>query len=304
MMQTGRQFAGGVETPHAGAVVSYLRGRRSDLPPFVVLPELMGRGGGNLPNGQAGGFLGQGPRSVRPDGRSFAAEFQSPGSAASARHRPGTRRAPASPPRDRRRDARDSVRGERRRPAVGRELPGRVSIDDQPPGTRGLRPGAENDGDARTLRDESLRPVLPARAADLIEAGVRFVTINTFLTVFDEITWDIHGSKPFTSIEGMRDIVAPMYDQAYSALDRRPVQRGLLDERSSPAWPSLAGRRRSTRRAVAIIGRSASPSVLPAAESKAARSSERAIRLVEFPTIVLPFQRRSLRPSCTASAWM
>ena len=59
MMQTGRQFSGGIETPHAGAVVSYLRGRRSDLPPFVVLPELMGRGGGNLPNGQAGGFLGK-----------------------------------------------------------------------------------------------------------------------------------------------------------------------------------------------------------------------------------------------------
>ena len=52
---------------------------------------------------------------------------------------------------------------------------------------------------------------------------------NTFLTVFDEITWDIHGSKPFTSIEGMRDIVAPMYDQAYSALIEDLSQRGLLD---------------------------------------------------------------------------
>ena len=55
MMQTGRQFQGGVNTPHAGAVASYLQGRRTDLPPFVVLPERMGRGGGNLPNGQAGG---------------------------------------------------------------------------------------------------------------------------------------------------------------------------------------------------------------------------------------------------------
>ena len=63
-------------------------------------------------------------------------------------------------------------------------------------------------------------------ARRLIEAGVRFVTINTFLTVFDEITWDIHGSKPFTSIEGMRDIVAPMYDQAYSALLEDLHQRG------------------------------------------------------------------------------
>jgi hypothetical protein len=58
MMQTGRQFQGGVNTPHAGSVLSFLRGRRSDLPSFVVLPETMGRGGGNLPNGQAGGFLG------------------------------------------------------------------------------------------------------------------------------------------------------------------------------------------------------------------------------------------------------
>src|SRR5258707_10302574 len=66
-------------------------------------------------------------------------------------------------------------------------------------------------------------------ARRLIEAGVRFVTINTFITVFDEITWDIHGSKPFTSIAGMKDIVAPMYDQGYSALLEHLFQRGLLD---------------------------------------------------------------------------
>ena len=67
-------------------------------------------------------------------------------------------------------------------------------------------------------------------ARRLIEAGVRFVTVNTFLTVFDEITWDIHGSKPFTSIEGMKDIVAPMYDQAYARADRRPVPTaGMLE---------------------------------------------------------------------------
>ncbi|MGL4463567.1 MAG: DUF1501 domain-containing protein, partial [Planctomycetia bacterium] len=66
-------------------------------------------------------------------------------------------------------------------------------------------------------------------ARRLIEAGVRFVTVNTFLTVFGEITWDIHGSAPFTSIEGMRDIVAPMYDQGYSALLEDLVDRNLLE---------------------------------------------------------------------------
>jgi hypothetical protein len=67
-------------------------------------------------------------------------------------------------------------------------------------------------------------------ARRLIEGGVRFVTINTFLTVFDEITWDIHGSKPFTSIEGMKNIVAPLYDTAYSALIEDLAQRGMLDK--------------------------------------------------------------------------
>lgn len=67
-------------------------------------------------------------------------------------------------------------------------------------------------------------------ARRLVEAGVRFVTINTFLTVFNEVTWDIHGTAPFTSIEGMKDIVAPMYDQAYSALLEDLVQRGLLGD--------------------------------------------------------------------------
>ena len=59
VMQTGRVFTGGVNTPHVGSVVSALMGRKSDLPSFVVLPQTMGRGGGNLPNGQAGGFLGK-----------------------------------------------------------------------------------------------------------------------------------------------------------------------------------------------------------------------------------------------------
>src|SRR6188768_3391162 len=66
-------------------------------------------------------------------------------------------------------------------------------------------------------------------ARRLVERGVRFVTVNTFITVFNEITWDIHGSKPFTSIEGMRDLVAPMYDQGYSALLEDLAQRGMLE---------------------------------------------------------------------------
>ena len=58
---------------------------------------------------------------------------------------------------------------------------------------------------------------------------MRFVTINTFVTVFDQISWDIHGASPFSTIEDMRRVVAPMYDQAYSALIEDLDARGLLE---------------------------------------------------------------------------
>src|SRR5439155_25676357 len=66
-------------------------------------------------------------------------------------------------------------------------------------------------------------------ARRLIERGVRFVTVNMHQTVFDEITWDIHGSKPFTDIAEMSRLVAPNFDRAYSALLEDLKERGMLD---------------------------------------------------------------------------
>jgi hypothetical protein len=63
----------------------------------------------------------------------------------------------------------------------------------------------------------------------MIEAGVRFVTVNMFETVFDEITWDIHGSKPFSPISCYRDLVGPMFDNAYSSLLEDLQDRRMLD---------------------------------------------------------------------------
>src|SRR5687767_2046911 len=59
MMQTGRLFTGGINTPHAGCALEFLRGRRNELPAHVILPEPMGPTGGNLPHGQDAGFLGK-----------------------------------------------------------------------------------------------------------------------------------------------------------------------------------------------------------------------------------------------------
>jgi hypothetical protein len=227
MMQTGRQFAGGVNSPHAGAVMSYLRGRKTDLPPFVVLPETMGRGGGNLPNGQAGGFLGKAhdPFALMAD--PSKPEFQVPD---------------LLPPDDigtarlnRRRRMRDVVD----QTVKNFEATENAQLLDQNFQAAFRLMTSTQARDAFDLSKEPKKVrerygmtrfgqcCLLARR--LIEAGVRFVTINTFLTVFDEITWDIHGSKPFTSIEGMKNIVAPLYDRGYSALIEDLDQRGLLD---------------------------------------------------------------------------
>jgi hypothetical protein len=226
MMQTGRNFTGGVNTPHAGAVTSYLRGRKSDLPPFVVLPETMGRGGGNLPNGQAGGFLGKAydPFALMAD--PSQPDFKVPD---------------LLPP-----DEIGTVRLERRR-RMREIVDEAVKTFEASENAALLNDNFEaafrmmTSTQARDAFDLTKEPVKVRErygmnrfgqccllARKLIENGVRFITINTFLTVFDEITWDIHGSKPFTSIAGMRDIVCPMYDQAYTALIEDLSDRGLL----------------------------------------------------------------------------
>ncbi|HBI45719.1 MAG TPA: DUF1501 domain-containing protein, partial [Planctomycetales bacterium] len=59
MMQTGRLFTGGVEHPHEGCVLGYLKGGRGEMPAHVLLPKPIGRTGGNLPHGQSAGYLGK-----------------------------------------------------------------------------------------------------------------------------------------------------------------------------------------------------------------------------------------------------
>lgn len=228
MLQTGRRFTGGIQTPHAGAVTSFLAGRKTDLPPFVVLPELMGRGGGNLPNGQAGGFLGKAhdPFALMadPSRKDFKVpDLLPPDQIGAARM-------------DRRRQMRDlveeAVRG-------FEQVEDARLLDDHFHAAFRLMTSEQ----ARSAFDLSKEPQKVRErygmnrfgqccllARRLVENGVRFITINTFLTVFGETTWDIHGSKPFTSIDGMKNVVCPLYDQAYSALIEDLYDRGMLDD--------------------------------------------------------------------------
>ncbi|HZL87262.1 MAG TPA: DUF1501 domain-containing protein [Pirellulaceae bacterium] len=226
MLQTGRLFTGGLNTPHIGCALAYLRGRKSDLPPHVILPEAMGPTGGNLPHGQDAGFLGKAYDPFVLNTDPSQENFKVPD---------------LLPPKDF-----GDARLDRRR-RLRQIVEDKVQEFDASPAAKLMDANFEaayrmmTSPQARAAFDLSKEPkelrekygltrfgqcCLLARR--LIEAGVRFVTVNTFLTVFNEITWDIHGSKPFTSIEGMRDIVAPMYDQAYAALIEDLSDRGLL----------------------------------------------------------------------------
>ena len=193
----------------------------------MVLPELMGRGGGNLPNGQAGGFLGKAHDPFALNADPSKPNFQVPDL--------------LPPPEigkvrlDRRRRLRQIVDQTIKdfeatenaklldqnfhaafRMMTSREAREAFDLSREPLHVR-ERYGMDRFGQCCLL------------ARRLIEAGVRFVTINTFLTVFDGVSWDIHGSKPFASIEQMKTIVCPMYDRAYSALIEDLAQRGMLD---------------------------------------------------------------------------
>ena len=226
MMQTGRLFTGGVNTPHVGCAMQFLKGSRNELPSHIILPQAMGPTGGNMPHGQDAGFLGKAHDPFILNSDPSKPDFKVPD---------------LLPPREigearleRRKKLREVVDG-----AVKNfESSEAAALMDSnfASAFKLMTSKAARDAFDLTKEPQAVRDrygmtrfgqsCLLARR--LVEAGVRFVTINTFITVFDEITWDVHGSKPFTSITGMKDIVCPMYDQGYSALIEDLDKRGML----------------------------------------------------------------------------
>lgn len=227
MMQTGRLFQGGLKHPHMGSVLGKLRGPRGDVPPHVLLPRPIGNTGGNMPHGQDAGFLGKAHDPFVLNADPSEPNFQVPD---------------MLPP-----DYISSLRVDRRRKwrdmidsAVKRfeEVPDARLLDTTFHQAYTLMSSEK----ARAAFDLSLESGDTHRrygnnrfgksclmAKRLIEAGVRFVTVNMFETVFDEITWDIHGSSPFSPIECYSDLVGPMFDNAFTSLIEDLSRTGLLD---------------------------------------------------------------------------
>jgi hypothetical protein len=55
-------------------------------------------------------------------------------------------------------------------------------------------------------------------ARQLLESGVRCVTVNMFDTVFERPTWDCHGTAPFSNLDDYARRLLPEFDHAVSTL--------------------------------------------------------------------------------------
>ncbi len=226
MMQTGRLFTGGVEHPHEGCVLGYLKGGRGEMPAHVLLPKPIGRTGGNLPHGQTAGYLGKRydpfVLNADPNDKNFTVpDLLPPDYISSVRAA-------------RRQKMRAAVEGELAAfedQAQAKQMDDNFSLAYRLMSSAKAREAFALDKEPTSVRDRYGRTRFGQSsllARRLIERGVRFVTVNMFETVFDEITWDIHGSKPFSDITEMSNLVAPSFDQAYSALLEDLSDRGML----------------------------------------------------------------------------
>jgi uncharacterized protein (DUF1501 family) len=227
MMQTGRLFTGGIEHPHIGCVVSYERGQRGEVPAHVLLPRPIGRTGGNLPHGHTAGYLGK-----QYDPFILNADPNDPQFKVPDLLPPDYISAVRAERRQKLRDAVDGAMASFEKSAQAKQLDDNFNLAYRLMSSPQAREAFALDKETEKVRDRYGRTRFGQScllARRLIERGVRFVTVNMFETVFDEVTWDIHGSKPFTDITEMSRLVAPNFDQAYSALLEDLSGRGMLD---------------------------------------------------------------------------
>ena len=228
MMQTGRLYGNGaIQYPHMGSVLSFLEGPRNDVPPHVLLPRPIGNTGGNMPHGQDAGFLGKTHDPFVLNADPNAKDFKVPD---------------LLPP-----DYVTSVRESRRR-SLREAIDGASAAFESSTDAKLLdanfqqayalmsspeaREAFKIDAEPEDVRDRYGRTRFGQScllARRLIERGARFATVNMFETVFNEITWDIHGSAPFSPIDCYSDEVGPNFDNAYTALISDLYERGMLE---------------------------------------------------------------------------
>lgn len=218
LIQTGRLFADGLEHPHPGCVLARLKGGNPGAPAHVVLPTPLGATGANLPHGQGAGYLG-------PEFEPLVLDGDPSRSTRVADLLPRTYLNVARD--QQRRTLRETLDTAGEGAAPVQELPSPLL------GMSGAVSAFELEREPNALRERYGhtrfgQSCLLARR--LVERGTRFVTLNMHESVFNEATWDAHGTRPFSSLATYRDQVGPTFDRGYSTLLEDLHVRGMLED--------------------------------------------------------------------------
>lgn len=223
LVQTGQTFSPGIVYPNLGSAAGFLKGADSELPPHLVLPiPLTSR------KGQSAGFLGKthDPFLIHsdPSREDFRIQDLVPPEYVSAIRV------------ERARSFRNVVdrafRTFEEGSAATRLLDSAYHQAYSIVSSAKARAAFDLKSEEDQLRDRYGRnrfgqSCLLARR--LVEAGVRFVTINMFDDFGGGVSWDVHGSSPFSPITEL-DKLGPMFDNAYSSLIEDLHDRGLLEQ--------------------------------------------------------------------------
>lgn len=193
LLQTGRLSARGVQYPAFGSAVAASLGGRKNAPPYVVLPRELTRTGLNGYRGQTAGLLGS---EFDPIYLSQSADV---------------------PPLD---DA-----GKR----VGKDAASLFT--EQHEFVKRVVSQKETDSVNQTYGNTRFGKQF-LQAKQLVESGVRCVTVNLFDQLEEQVTWDCHGQGPWSpgTVLDYRDVLCPQFDQAYMALLNDLTDSGLIDD--------------------------------------------------------------------------
>jgi hypothetical protein len=206
------------DSPHLGAVLSYLHPSQRVLPPFVTLPWVVSHPAapGGIAPGQNAGWLGQMYDPFVITGDPNAASFQVPGL-----------KVPSDIPLERL-EVRKNLLGrfeahQANAASYDRFQQRAIDLVTSPSAQRAFaldeEPPALRDRYGRHIHGQSL---LLARR--LIEAGARLVEVNWHQD--HQTFWDTHGNN----FRRLKDQLIPPVDQGFSALVEDLAQRGLLEE--------------------------------------------------------------------------
>jgi hypothetical protein len=228
-MMTGHDFNPDNIQPHAGSVISRVFGPKGDLPANVVLPGPIGNTGAGPLHGQQAGYLGSAHEPfflnadpAKPDFK--VGDLEVPAGSSAARLDARQRLLNQLDELQRRTESgsqqmHDSAYERAFRLLTSREAKAAFDLTNEPDKLRD-RYGRNTFGQSCLL------------ARRLIEAGVRYTTVNHFDTVFGLSCWDMHadgGGLNNTYLDYERHL-CPQFDLAFTALIEDLEQRGLLQE--------------------------------------------------------------------------